>query len=139
MGAVFDKIAKANALSMFAKKYDEMFNHVERFDQLSSEDVYNAFDLLNNSIALTSGNESKIEDLLIDEEYIKKCDSGLEVGLNFSKACPLLNYNLLGIPVGDISLIGASSGVGKSSFVFENFIICRNSVFKKRYSVKTCK
>ena len=86
-------------------------------------DVYNAFDLLNNSIALTSGNESKIEDLLIDEEYIKKCDSGLEVGLNFSKACPLLNYNLLGIPVGDISLIGASSGVGKSSFVFENFII----------------
>ena len=123
VGAVFDKIAKANALSMFAKKYDEMFSHVERFDQLSSEDVYNAFDLLNNSIALTSGNESKIEDLLIDEGYIKKCDSGLEVGLNFSKACPLLNYNLLGIPVGDISLIGASSGVGKSSFVFENFII----------------
>lgn len=112
--AYFDQIAKMNTLSIMCKKYDELFTDVGRFNKATNEDVYNTFELLNNSVSLTTGHSSKIEDLTVDESYIQECNAGMDVGLNYGKGLPLLNYLTCGIPVGDMYLMAGHSGVGKA-------------------------
>jgi len=118
-----DKIAKMNSLSIMCKKCDELFDDVSRFDNASNEDVYEAFELLNNSVSLTTGHESKIENLVIDEAFLQECNAGENVGLSYAKGAPLLNYLTLGIPRGDITLLAGHSGAGKSSFIFESILL----------------
>lgn len=119
----FDKIARMNSLSIMCKKCDEMFSDVGRFSNATNDQVYDAFDLLNNQVSLTTGHDAKVERLIIDESYIRECDAGDNVGLNYSKGAPLLNYLTLGIPRGDMTLLAGHSGAGKSSFIFESILL----------------
>lgn len=121
--AYLDKIAKMNSLQLIAKKYEEIFNDVKRFDNASNDDVYNTFDLLNSAININTSNSSQIEDLVIDDEFLQSCNEGTEVGLSYAKGAPLLNYSTLGAPIGDIYLLAAHSGMGKTSFIFENMVL----------------
>lgn len=122
----FDAIAKKNSLSMMAEKYEEIFDDVGRFDDATNEDVYNAFDLLNSSIALATGNNVEIEDLTISDDFLEDCDKGSAKGLDYSQNCPVLNYITLGIPLGEMTMFAGHSGVGKSSFLFENVVLPLN-------------
>jgi Replicative DNA helicase len=119
----YNQIAKMNTLKILATKYDELLSHPERFDDATNEDVYNTFELLNNSVALTTGNDSKIENLVVDEKYIQQCNAGMDQGISYAAGAPLLNYLTLGAPVGDMYLFAGHSGTGKSSFIFENMVL----------------
>lgn len=119
----FDKIARMNTLSEMAKKSDELFNNVERFNNATNEDVYDVFELMNNSVSLKTGHEAKIEDLKITQEFLDANQSGENIGLNYSENAPLLNYITLGVPMSDVYLFAGHSGSGKSSFIFENMVI----------------
>lgn len=121
--ANFDQIAKMNSLSIMCKKCDSIFNNIERFSNATNEDIYDAFELLNSSVALETGLDSRVESLVVDDSYIDKLDEGLNVGLSYAKGAPILNYVTLGLPVGDIYLLAGFSGTGKSSFLFENMIL----------------
>lgn len=119
----FDKIARMNSLSAMAEKSEELFTNVDRFQNATNEDIYDAFELLNNSVSLQTGHDSKIEDLKITQEYIDECQSGENVGLNYGENAPLLNYITLGVPLSDVYLFAAHSGAGKTSFIFENMVL----------------
>lgn len=119
----FDQVVKMNLLKILATKYDSLLSSPERFDNFTSEEVYSTFELLNNQAALTTGQDSKIEDLVVDEKYIQACNEGMDVGLSYAAGAPLLNYLTLGAPVGDMYLFAGHSGVGKSSFIFENMVL----------------
>ena len=121
--AYFDKICRMNSLSLICTKYDEIFSDVKRFDNASNNDVYEAFDLINNSVALTTNMAAGIEDLVVTDDDIADFQKGEDVGLQYGKYAPILNYTTLGAPLGDCYLIGGHSGCGKSSFIFENMII----------------
>ena len=123
VGAYFDKIAKINTLSIMASKYEELFSNVEKFDKASNEEVYEIFELLNNSVALKTGHDSKVEDLVIDDSYLEYCNKGEDIGTSYAKGAPLLNYLTLGLPIGDIYLLAGHSGTGKSSFIFANMVL----------------
>lgn len=110
----YDQVAKMNLLKILATKYEEMLSNPERFDNTSSEEVYSTFELLNNQAALTTGNDSKIEDLVVDEKYIQACNEGLDQGISYASGAPLLNYLTLGAPVGDMYLFAGHSGTGKA-------------------------
>lgn len=125
--AYYDKISKMNSFSMLAEGCEDIFTHLERFEDATNEDIYNTFDLLNNSISLNSSADTKIENLIIDEEFINDCNAGIETGLSYASTCPILNYITLGIPLGEMFMLGAQSGVGKSSFVFENLLLALNA------------
>ncbi len=125
--AYFDTIQRRNALSLLAEKYTEIFDDVERFDDASSEDVYNTFDLLNSSASLATGNEARIEDLTLDDDFLNACKDGLAKGMDYGASCPILNYITLGIPKGELSMIAGHSGTGKTSFIFENIILTLNA------------
>ena len=122
MDTYFDRICRRNALLTIANKTEEMFSNVERFDEATAEDVYNAFDLVNSTAAIDSSQREVIEELDVDEEYIESCIRGDEMGLSYAKAAPLLNYLTLGAAPG-LYMIAGQSGSGKSSFAFETFIM----------------
>ena len=74
--AYFDIIAKKNTLSLIANTYETLFNDVDRFENATSEDVYNAFDLLNNGVAVANNTDAKIEQLQITDKFLEDCDKG---------------------------------------------------------------
>lgn len=119
----FDKVAKLNTLDSLCRTYYTSFNDMSKFKNMTNQDVYDFFEYHLNNISLSTGHEIKIEDLVIDDAFIEDCNKGDVVGLNYGKACPLLNYLTLGAPLGELFMIAGHSGVGKSSFAFENMIL----------------
>lgn len=115
----FDKICRMNSLSTMAKKYEQIFDDVERFNNATNDDIYDVFELLNNSISIKTGHESQIEDLKLTQEFIESNQSGENVGLNYGENTPLLNYTTLGMPLGDVYLFAGHSGTGKALAVTE--------------------
>lgn len=121
--AYFDKINKMNALSTLAEKYEDIFTHVDRFNNASSSDVYDAFELLNNSIAISTNRDTKIEKLTVTQQFYDDCKNGENIGIQYAEYSPILNYTTLGLPLGDVTLLSSFSGMGKSSFVFANIVM----------------
>lgn len=116
----YDGIIKRNNLTTICKKYNELFEDIDRFKNATSEDIYNTFELLNNSVSLSTNEQ--IESLSIDDGFIDKLINGEDMGYNYSKYCPLLNYITLGASPG-LYMIGGHSGTGKSSFVFGSMLL----------------
>lgn len=121
--AYYDRLQKINSLKTLAIKYDELISHPERFDNSTNEEIYETFELLNNSVSLATGHDSKIESLVVDEKYLQQCDAGEDQGLSYAAGAPLLNYLTLGAPVGDMYMLAGHSGAGKSSMIFELMVI----------------
>ena len=121
--AYYDQIVKKNTLESLFKSYTDVFKNVEQFDDKPSDSVYDVFEAINNGVSLAVNAGSKIEDLVIDSQMIDIWDSGDAVGLDYGKICRLLNSSTLGLPLGELCLFAASSGTGKTSFIFNNMII----------------
>ncbi len=119
----YNQISKMNTLKILATKYDELLSHPERFDDATNEDVYNTFELLNNQAALITGQDSKVEDLVVDEKYLQQCNEGQDQGISYAAGAPILNYLTLGAPVGDMYMLAGHSGAGKSSLIFELMVL----------------
>lgn len=123
VSAYFDVIARMNALETWATKTDELFEDVHNFDNVTSEEVYEVFEQINNEISLRTNHKEKMEDLVVDDKFIDKLESGENVGFNYGKYCPQMNYITLGAAPGSLFMIGGMSGTGKTSFTFENMLM----------------
>lgn len=119
----YDSLVKENILLALYDKGFNVIENLEKFKSMTASDVYDYFDYQLNSISIDSSINFEIEDLMIDDEFIAECDSGIARGLNYGKNCPILNSITMGLPLGELFMIGGYSGVGKSSFVFENIIV----------------
>ena len=120
--AYFDKIAKINVLDSMCQMMFQSFDNDSKFDGMNSQQVYDYFEYQINNISIEATHEFEEEDLVIDEDFIAECNKGDTVGISYSKQCPILNYLTLGVPLGEMFMVGGHSGAGKSSFVFENMI-----------------
>jgi len=123
VSAYFDKIVKQNTLMLLHTKGFNVLQNIELFNNKTSQDVYDYYDYHLNNIAIDSGHNIKIEDLEIDEAFIDECAKGDTQGVAYGKVCKILNYLTLGVPLGDLYMVGGFSGSGKSSFVFENMLL----------------
>lgn len=124
VASYYDSITKMNSLVCIAEKYEDLFNNkIEQLSAASNDDVYEIFEALNNSIAMSSSHGVEVEDLVIDEDFIESCKKGDSNGIYYGNACPILNYITLGLPLGDCYLISGASGGGKTSFAFENMAV----------------
>lgn len=121
--AYFDKIAKLNTLEELCELTFNSFEDVSKFDKMSSQQVYDYFEYKLNDISITSTHDVEEESLVIDDEFIEECNTGDAVGISYAKNCPIMNYLTLGVPLGEMFMIAGHSGVGKSSFVFENMVL----------------
>lgn len=121
--AYFDRISKLNTLSDLCEQFFKTFQDTSRFDSMSNSQVYDFFDYQLNTISMNSTRDMKVESVAFDESYITELDKGETVGLNYGKNCPRLNWATLGLPLGDLYMLGGFSGTGKTSFMFENMIL----------------
>lgn len=121
--AYFDKIAKLNTLEALCELTFNSFEDVSKFDKMSSQQVYDYFEYKLSDISITSTHDVEEESLVIDDEFIEECNTGDAVGISYAKNCPIMNYLTLGVPLGEMFMIAGHSGVGKSSFVFENMVL----------------
>lgn len=121
--AYYDELVKNNMLLRLYEKGFDVIKDLDKFKKMTSEEVYDWFEYHLNNISINSGNNIKIETLEIDDDFIKECNSGESKGIDYGKVCHILNYLTLGLPLGDLYLLGGHSGIGKSSFVFGNIIL----------------
>ena len=121
--AYFDQIAKSNTLMMLHDKGFPVLPDIKKFARMTNQEVYDYYDYLLNSISLNTGHDAAIEDLVIDQAYIDRCDAGEEMGLNYGKVCHILNYLTMGLPLGEMTMLAGHSGAGKSSFIFECIVL----------------
>lgn len=116
-------ISRMNALQTWAIKTEELMGDLDRFSWSSGEDIYEAFEDINNSIAINTSYSEKIQTLDIDEEFIESLNNGEEVGYNYGKYCPILNWITLGAMPASMFMLAGHSGKGKTSFAFENLLM----------------
>jgi len=123
VNAYFDKVARLNILDEMCKMMFSSFDKLEKFDRMTSQQIYDYFEYKLNDISITATHDVEEESLVIDDAFIEECNSGDTVGISYGKQCPLLNYLTLGVPLGEMYMIAGHSGAGKSSFAFENMAI----------------
>ena len=121
--AYYDRIAKMNTLMALHSKGFNVLQNIDKFSQMSNQEVYDYYDYLLNNITISTAPDVEIETLEITDRFLKDCNDGEAMGLNYGRTCPILNYLTLGIPLGNLYMIGAHSGVGKTSHSFENMIL----------------
>lgn len=119
----YDNIVKSNMLCKYAEKMFGAFSKIEMFNGMTSGGVYDYFDYQINNISLNSTVDVEIDSMDIDDAFIAECNSGDTQGISYAKNCPILNYLTLGVPIENLFMIGGFSGVGKTSFAFENMVI----------------
>lgn len=121
--AYYDAVSRLNILSGICKNYFKQFENIDKFKNMTTQNIYDLFEYQLNNITLAVEQDVKIEDLVLDDDYLEECNSGESVGLDYSENCPILCSKTMGLPKSDIYLLGGYSGVGKTSFIFENMVL----------------
>jgi replicative DNA helicase len=119
----YDKIIKMNMLLALHEKGFNVVQSIKKFNTMKAQEVYDYYDYQLNNISLKSGHDVDIETLEIDDKYIADCNAGIAQGIGYGKICKILNHLTLGVPLGDLYMLGAYSGAGKSSFTFGNMVV----------------
>ena len=115
----FDQIRKINMLSEICLQYTNAFENPSKFDELTSEEVYNYFEHINSQSSIAAGNSEQVEELTVDNDFVARLEAGEEQGISYWKYCPRLNNITLGAKPGSLYMVGALSGSGKTSWAFE--------------------
>lgn len=123
IAAYYEEVARLNVLSRICTTYFKQFENIEKFKNMSSQNIYDLFEYQLNNSSLSVEQNIKIETLTIDDNFIEECNAGETVGIDYSEHCPGLCAKTLGLPKGDLVMVAAHSGVGKSSFLFDNIIL----------------
>lgn len=121
--AYYDKVAKMNTLMTLYDKKFPILDSMDRFSKMTNQEVYDYFDYILNSVSIKNTHDIDIENLEIDEKFLTECNDGSAQGISYAAHCPILNYLTLGTPLGDMYMFAGHSGVGKTSYVFENMIL----------------
>lgn len=99
----------------------------DKFKDMKADDVYAYFETILNNIFVNVETKIKSFNLLDDlDETIAEANEGREVGLPINS--PLLNDYIGGNSLGNITLLGANSGVGKTT---TTIILLMDSIIKR--------
>lgn len=119
----YDELVKSNMLFNLHDKGFNVLSEIKKFNKMKSSQIYDYFEYQLNNIFLNKGSGVKIEELDFDDEFIESCNEGLEVGLSYASACPLLNYLTLGIHRSNVQIFSGFSGTGKTSFCINSYAL----------------
>lgn len=119
----YDELIKSNILLNLYDKGFNVLNELDKFKKMTTSQVYKYFEYQLDNVFLKRGSEIKIEDLDITDEFINESHAGIERGLSYASACPLLNYHTLGLHRGSVQVFAGFSGTGKSSFCVHSYVL----------------
>lgn len=112
-----------NKYCLLEELYSKGFNiekDFSKFEQMTASQVFDYFEYQLNSISVDIGDDVEFDTFDITDGFIEDLESGENVGIQYGKYSPLMNYLTLGLPKGDLTLIGSYINQGKSSFVSNN-------------------
>jgi len=94
-------------------------DNFKKFIDLTSEEIYSYYTAKINDIFIHADTEVKSHNLCDGlTDLIKECDKGLLEGLPLHNS-PILNTEIGGCRLGELTLLGANSGVGKTTTTIE--------------------
>ena len=123
MDAIYDDFAKWNIVKRYKEKgVLDLEKHWNKILQMKSSQVvdYMEYQITNEDININT--DITFEKLDLTDTEISNILSGANIGLNFGKHSPILNYLTLGLPVSNLTMISSFTNGGKSSYVSENIV-----------------
>lgn len=103
-------------LKLLAKKFP-VYDRLSEFADMTLDEIYSEYDAILNDIFINADDDVKSYSIEYKiHELVDELDLGLAVGLPYADM-PMLNKELGGDLIGTITLEGALSNVGKSTFV----------------------
>jgi len=122
--AYYDELIKSNFLIKLHSEGFNVLENLKEFANMSCEEVYDYYEYKLSDINLTSIQKSEIEDLSDSEGYnewlkevINKKNIGFRMGSQF------IDYTTSGVHRGELMLVIAGGGKGKSSSSVPLFIL----------------
>lgn len=123
MEAYYDTLIRHNMLLRLYEKGFAVINNLAELTKMTTSQIYSYYEYQLDNTFLNRGSGVKIEDLEIDDEFIEECNLGLEKGLSYASTAPLLNYHTLGIHTSNLMIFGGYSGIGKTSFAVNTYVM----------------
>ena len=122
--AYYNALIKNNLLIKLCENGFDMSENYEMLNSLaSSDEVFDYYDALLNTLALNATHDLSLETLEYNEKDIKQKQSGEAVGFQFDKYSPILNSCSNGIPRKGMTMLASYTNGGKTSFVFANIVL----------------
>jgi hypothetical protein len=118
-----DDLLKFNLLMGLHDKGFNVVKEIQKFRLMSSNDVYNYFDMVLNDLFIKKSLDLETADLSSGyDAFIEKANSGQNMGISYAEASPIMNYQTAGLRKGCTIVASTTSG-GKSSWLAHHYII----------------
>lgn len=117
MQGYVNELHKWNAVLQLLKAKFPVYDKLSEFADMNTEQIYDYYETHLNHIFINAEGDVKSYNIADGiDELIEELDQGLAVGLPYHNL-PMITKETGGMLCGNITLIGALSNVGKSSFV----------------------
>lgn len=105
-------------IKLINKGYPITSDKLKYFKDMTSEEIYDEYEAQLNDIAINVSSQVKSYNLCEDiDKLLEECDKGVDVGLPIKP--PILNNVIGGNALGNITLLGGLSGIGKTTLSIE--------------------
>ena len=122
--SIVDEFTKWNLVKRYKEKgILDVEKHWNKIIQMTSGQVADYIEYQINDIDINTSSDIVFEDLSYNDDEIQGLIDGVNIGVQYGKHSPLLNYLTLGVAKSNIYLYGGYTNSGKSSFIFENMIL----------------
>ncbi|GCD11710.1 hypothetical protein [Clostridium tagluense] len=122
--SIFDEWTKWNLIKRYKEKgILDIDLHWDKILKMNSSQIVDYIEYQISDIDINICTDIEFEDLDLTDAEIDDILSGENMGINYGKHCPKLNYLTMGLPKGDLTMFSSYTNGGKSSFAMANIII----------------
>ena len=121
--AYVDNFTKYCLLRNLHNKGFDVSKEYDKFSMMKSSQVYDYWEYQLNSITIDTVSDIEFESLFLKEDELRELEAGEEMGLSYSKYCPILNSWTLGVPKSEMTILAGFVNSGKSSWTFANIVM----------------
>lgn len=122
--SIVDEWTKWNLVNTYKEKgILDLDKHWDKILKMKSNQVSDYIEYQINDVDINTNSDIIFEKLSYTDKDIKELEEGVNIGIQYGKHSPLLNYLTLGVAKSNIYLYGGFTNSGKSSFIFENMIL----------------
>lgn len=122
--AIYDDFSKWNLVKKYIDKgILDLDQHFDKVVRMKASQVVDYIEYQISDIDIDVNTDIVFEDLNLTDKEIEEITSGINIGVNYGKHSPILNYLTMGLPKGDLTMFASYTNGGKSSLVMNNIII----------------
>lgn len=134
--AIIDEFTKWNLVKAYENKgILNVEKHWDKLLKMNSGQVADYMEYQINDVDIKVTSDLNFEKMDLSNKEIQDIKNGLNMGIQFGKHSPILNYLSMGLPKGYLTMFASFINGGKSSFTFNNIVI---PVVENKQKVTLC-